>query len=441
MTGAASLQPTARAIAVLGLGLGLAVAPALVSAALWPLWLAFCALVLAACGVDGVMCPRTGELDFKPELPRLVYMGCSAPVRVRLALPVPWPVPAEATLDVSETLEPIRTMPLALSREPAMLEAKLRPRRRGRAKITDLWVRYAGPLGLMRRTARHELGHEVAAVPDVGFLHAPGLAAYAAKDAFVGLKIERYNGDGTDFHALRAFVPGLAVRSIAWKASARHNQLLAREYRAERNHPIVMAIDTGHLMAEPVGGTPLLDHAIHGALVLSHVSLRHGDRVGLFGFDQKPHTFQAPRSGPRTMTSLLELTSRLAYTRAETNFTLGLTDLATRLARRSLVVVLTDFIDSVSAELMIDNLLRLGRRHLLIFVAFRDPLLEQRIAAEPRSLHDVDLAITAESLVREREVVLRRLRRAGILVVEDEPRKISTQLLNRYLEAKRRELI
>ncbi len=435
------LQPTARAIAVLGAGLGLAVAPALVSASLWPLWLAFCALVLAACGIDGVLCPRAGDLDVEPELPRLVYMGRAAPLRLRLVLPVPWTLPAQATLDVSETLEPIDAVPLALSRRPAVLEAALRPRRRGRAQVTDLWVRYAGPLGLMRRTARHQLGHWIDAVPDVGFLHAPGLAAYAARDAFAGLKIERYAGDGTDFHALREFSPGLDVRSIDWKASARHHQLLAREYRAERNHPIVMAVDSGHLMAEPVAGTPLLDHAIHAALVLAHVSLRHGDRVGLFGFDQKPHTFSAPRSGPRTLTTLLELTGRLAYTTAETNFTLGLTDLATRLDRRSLVVVLTDFIDSVTAELMVDNLLRLGRRHLLIFVAFRDPLLEQRIAAEPRSLHDVDVAITADSLVREREVVLHRLRRAGILVVEDEPRKISTQLINRYLEAKRRELI
>ena len=233
-------------------------------------------MTLAACGVDGVLCPRADALDTEPELPGQVYMGREATARVRLALPVPWKVPGEATLDVSDTLEPTPVRSLSLSRRPATFEVTLKPRRRGEARLLDLWVRYAGPLGLVRRTVRRSLDHAVDAVPDIGFLFAPGLAGYGAKDAYAGLKIERYAGDGTDFHALREFVPGLDVRSIDWKASARHHQLLAREYRAERNHPIVMAVDTGHLMAEPVAGTPLLDHAIHGALVLAHVSLRQG---------------------------------------------------------------------------------------------------------------------------------------------------------------------
>ena len=436
-----SLQPTGRALAVFAVGLLLAVAPALISATLWPLWLAFCGLVLIACGLDGALCPRARDLGLESDLPRFLYMDSETSARFRLSLPVSWPVPSEATFDLSPILEPIGSRRLVLSRESAMLEVRLRPRRRGRAVLETLWLRYSGPLGLIRRTVKRRLDHLLEAVPNIGMLRAPGLIGVAARDALIGLKIERYSGDGTDFHALREFMPGLDTRAIDWKASARHHRLLAREFRAERNQKVVLALDTGHLMAEPVGGTPLLDHAIHAALGLAQVSLRHGDRVGLFGFDARPHTFHAPRAGLKSMPALLELTGRLEYTTAETNFTLSLTDLATKLSRRSLVIVLTDFVDSVTAELMIENLLRLGRRHLVIFVAFSDPLLRAQISAEPRSLHDVDVAGVADSLLREREVVIRRLDRAGILVIDDEPRRITSHLINRYLEVKRKERI
>ena len=98
-------------------------------------------------------------------------------------------------------------------------------------------------------------------------------------------------------------------------------------------------------------------------------------------------------------------------------------------------------VDSVTAELMVDNLLRLARRHLVVFVALRDPLLDRLADVVPKSLQDVHQAVVADSLARDREVVVQRLRRQGVLVVETVPRRLGTALLNRYLEIKRREMI
>ena len=194
-------------------------------------------------------------------------------------------------------------------------------------------------------------------------------------------------------------------------------------------------------MAEPLDGVPRLDHAIHAALLLAWVSLRHGDRVGLFAFDDAPRGFAPPRSGRATFGSLLSLCAGLSYRSAETNFTLGLTDLMNQLRRRSLIVVLTDFADTVTAELMIDNLGRLARRHLVVFVALSDPLL-QRLAHGPLAeMADVERAVVAESLLSDREVVLARLRRMGVLVVDSLPDRIGPALVNRYLDIARRERI
>ena len=90
-------------------------------------------------------------------------------------------------------------------------------------------------------------------------------------------------GEGSEFEALREYMPGLDHRSIDWKHSARHRKLVCKEFRTERNHQIVLAFDTGHLMQEPLDGIPKLDHAINAGLLLAFVSLKAGDRVGLYG--------------------------------------------------------------------------------------------------------------------------------------------------------------
>src|SRR6185312_3335757 len=112
-----------------------------------------------------------------------------------------------------------------------------------------------------------------------------------ARDAMFGLKAQLETGDGSEFHALRELVTGMDRRTIDWKQSARHMKLLAKEFRTERNHPVIFAIDTGRLMCEPLQGAPRLDRAINASLLMAFVSLKLGDRVGLFGFDIRPTLF------------------------------------------------------------------------------------------------------------------------------------------------------
>jgi uncharacterized protein (DUF58 family) len=138
---------------------------------------------------------------------------------------------------------------------------------------------------------------------------------------------------------------------------------------------------------------------------------------------------------------LLKATSGLAYGTGETNFTLGLTDLSTRLKRRSLVVVVTDFVDAVTAELMLDNVGRLVRRHLVLFVALSDPDLLAMASAPPDGTRELHRAVAASELLRDREVVLRRLRRLGALVLDARPADVSSDLVNAYHDAQRRELV
>ncbi|MCP3961431.1 MAG: DUF58 domain-containing protein [bacterium] len=437
------MRPTRRALILAAAGLPLALLPTTVAPELWVIWAGYGALLLAAVAVDAVFCRRARELDIEVTLPEHLYVDDpdGGEAVVRLALPTARAVTADVTLDLAERLEPAEPQRAELSANPVEVRLALRPKRRGPARIETLWVRFDAPLGLFCRTVRHPVDRVLKVSPNVRRVRGNALKFLSVRDARVGLKIEHYVGDGSEFSALREFSAGLDPRSIDWKASARHTRLLSREFRAERNHQIILGIDTGRLMAEPLAGAPLLDHAIHAALLLALVSLRQGDRVGFFPFAGKPGRLQPPRGGMGTLSSLTRLAGELRYSTEETNFTLSLTHLASRLPRRSLVVVFTDFVDSVTAELMVENLGRLGRRHLVVFVALLDPTLAEVADSRPRTLLDVDRSVVAASFQRERQLTLGRLRKAGIFAIDAPPARVGPRLIDRYLEIKRKEMI
>ncbi len=105
------------------------------------------------------------------------------------------------------------------------------------------------------------------------------------------------------------------------------------------------------------------------------------------------------------------------------------------------MVVFTDFADSTSAELMVENLARLLRTHLVLFVAFRDEELESLVRAEPLTPDDVSRSVIAATLLREREVVIGRLRRMGVQILDAPADRLGTELLSTYLELKRKDLL
>ena len=120
---------------------------------------------------------------------------------------------------------------------------------------------------------------------------------------------------------------------------------------------------------------------------------------------------------------------------------LALADLANKLRRRAIVVVLTDFNDPIGAELMVENLTWLAKRHPAIFAAIRDPTLDEIANSDPESLEAVNRAVVAGDMRRDREIVITKLRRRGIFCIDGAPNEISVELINRYLEIHRRELV
>jgi uncharacterized protein (DUF58 family) len=114
---------------------------------------------------------------------------------------------------------------------------------------------------------------------------------------------------------------------------------------------------------------------------------------------------------------------------------------ALRHNKRSLLVVLTDFVDAETAEDMVAAVRHAARRHVVLFAAFKDPFMERAARLEPRAEEEGFRKAVALGLLRERQQVLRRLRLAGIQVVDAVPSEVTPGLLNKYLEISLRGLV
>lgn len=436
------IYPTRRAIL-----LALAGAPVVLAAgALGPgLWLLGAAWSLLAIGLllgDAVLGADRRAVEVEALPPATLGVGTRGEMRLRArfgrGLP---PTRVELSLETGERLEASPARRKAAVVDRALETAfHLTPVRRGEGEIRRAFLRWTGPLGLAWKQVAPPLDVKVPILPDIAGVKREAMRLFS-RDAPFGAKSQLETGEGSEYHALRDFQPGMDPRTLDWRRSARHGLLLAKEFRTERNHHIVFALDTGRLMCQPLEGVPRIDRALNAALLLAFVSLKLGDRVGLYAFDERPRLSTGVASGTAAFPLLQRQAAAIDYSTAETNFTLGLTQLSAQLQRRSLVVVFTDFADSTSAELMVENLGRLLSRHLVLFVAFRDEELERLIQAEPVTPDDVSRAVIAQTLLREREVVIGRLRRLGVRIVDAPADRMGPELLNAYLELKRRELI
>jgi hypothetical protein len=117
-------------------------------------------------------------------------------------------------------------------------------------------------------------------------------------------------GDGDSLRELREHQPGDPFRRIAWKASARRNQLLVREYEREECDVVWVLLDASvELWAGEIGRAPL-DAAIDEAAAISLRHLRRGDHVGLAIVGARTLAFIEPASSPGHS---LKLVSALAY--------------------------------------------------------------------------------------------------------------------------------
>lgn len=435
------IYPTRAAILALLAGLPLALLAALAVPGRWYVGLAWGGAILALVAMDALRGARTGQVQAGLRLPASAGVGTRLDAMLSLTFAAAAPRRVEIAFGTNGLVVPVdRDGTLVDPTGATLFAIPLEAIRRGTARIDRVWLRWPGTLGLVWKQRRIAVDAQSAIIPDITPVRERGAAIFR-RHALQGLMAQINRGDGTDFEALAEFRAGMDRRAIDWKQSARHQKLHAKEYRIERNSQIVFAIDAGRAMCEPVAGLPRLDRAVSAMLLTAWVALKLGDRVALDAFDSRPRVSSGFVSGVAAFGELQRRAARIDYSGEETNHTFALGTLAGKLTRRSMIVLFTEFADLISAEFMVRAAAQLVRTHLLLVVVLRDEELETIVARAPETADDVTRAVTAAALLRDRLMVLTRLRHLGAHIVETPYDQVPMWLVDAYVDLKRRNLL
>ncbi len=439
------MRPTNLLLALAGC---LAVATILVhvwvTGLVWLTLPAWSALTFAAV-VDLLFSVRAGQMEVDVEMPGKGFVGQSVTLSLsvksrRGSLPQQLAARIDLPADLADGRTDLALPERALDAASTAFAADLVLKRRGQFTVKALWLKWRSRFGLFEIISVTPLNRDIAVVPDIS----PVLSGAIRSQILLlenGQKDVWLRGEGSEFHQLREFVPGMDSRSIDWKRSARMGDLVVRETRAERNHQIILCLDRGRLMMEDIGGMTRLDRAIGAALSLCWAAGYAGDLVGLYSFNSRPRQFMPAIPGRLAFQRLQAISAGMDYEPHETNHTLGLTHLSGRLKRRSLLVIFSDFADSISAELMVENIGILARHHFIVFVAMKDPELNSLLEPEAPDMSAVARSVAARALIQERRLVMDKLARLGVLCLDSSAETLTSSLIARYIDIKSREVI
>jgi uncharacterized protein (DUF58 family) len=345
-------------------------------------------------------------------------------------------VPGEFTAD------PAAFEVLVPGRRQAILSYRFVPKRRGTYVFERVDALVASRWRLWRLQTHWPLQSAVRVYPDIHQVARFTMLARRDRLSTIGLRNSRRLGTDNEFERLRDYIEGDDPRHIDWRASARRRKLTCRAFQMNQSQRIMFMIDCGRLMAGDTGdGLSPLDHAFNAMLLLAHVALIKGDQVGLLAFSDKVRAFVAPGGGPRRIRRLVHSVHNVFPEMVESRYDRAFVELEERCRKRSLVVLMTNLFDELSASLIGEYLHNMTGRHLPLGVFLRDQdlfALADRGLAERQALYP---GAAAAALLNWRERVLAGLRMRGVLTLDTFPEDLTAVLVNRYLEIKARHLL
>jgi uncharacterized protein (DUF58 family) len=401
----------------------------------WPWGALLVVVVLGALfGVDARSLPPPEAVRVRREAPRVVALGEERPISWELRNDSARP----AHLALAEEPDPSlgvaqRRFELAVpAGGTARLTSTLQPSRRGDRTLHALTVRLTGGWGLAVRQRRW-------ANPGTIRVHPPArgrrlASARVALGLEIGERSARTIGVGTEFDHLRDWIQGDEVRRVDWRATARVGRPVVRVHQAERNQRVIVVIDTGRAVAGLVEEVPRLDHLMDGALAIATLAASLGDRFGLVAYAARTRLVMPPTRALDAPKRAADALYRLDAALEESDHRAAALEVAARVRRRSVVVVLTDLAQPAASRELVPAMRSLAARHLVLVAAVADPAdasVSIRAPDRASEVYDTAAAVTATA---GRRLANAQLERAGIRTLEAPPATFPKNLIDTFLD-------
>lgn len=228
------------------------------------------------------------------------------------------------------------------------------------------------------------------------------VARLVVEGAVTGLHKSPYQGFSIEFAEHRQYMPGDEIRNIDWKVYAKSDRYYIKKYEEETNLRAYILLDASESMDFGSNGMTKLEYGSYLSASLAYLMLKQRDSVGLVTFDTQMREYVPPRGTP---THLHAITTILEETTAgnETKISEIFHELAQRIVKRGLVIVISDLLDEPDEVLSSLKHFRHQKHEVIVFhlldkaelefsfdgpIVFRDLETQETLSTQANALKD-----------------------------------------------------
>ncbi len=189
----------------------------------------------------------------------------------------------------------------------------------------------------------------------------------------VGLHKSPYHGFSVEFSQHRPYMQGDDLKNVDWKVFGKTEKFFIKQYEEETNLKSYIILDTSKSMEFKSGSNiSKLNYSMILAAALSYLMIKQQDAVGLALYSEKIDKLLPPKSSRTYLQEILrQLSTVVAGEKTNTASSLG--EIAEKIKRRGLVIIISDFFDDI--DLIIKSLKKFSfMKNEVIIFQILDPM-------------------------------------------------------------------
>lgn len=177
-----------------------------------------------------------------------------------------------------------------------------------------------------------------------------------------------FKGTGLEFDDVRPYQYGDDIRTIDWNVSAKGHGTFVKTFREEKEQTIYFILDISASQFIGTPGKTKFDIAkeICGVLALS--GTKESSQVGLICYSDEREKFLKPKKGMAQAYEIIHSLENLQPRSQRTNLNKAITFALNSIKRRSVIIMISDFID----EGYLHHMKSLARKHDLVLIQISD---------------------------------------------------------------------